>query len=99
MAEEDDDILRTDRWKEKSGFVPGLVFPDENGEGGTQVPELRFQVLNGNVYTLQVWPDGETARGQLTLAELESQLGESVTKEGWYDHTGKYLGSRANLSG
>ena len=86
-----DDILRTERWKEKTGFVPGLA-PD------TIVPEIRYQVLNGQVFYIQVWGNtDETARGQLTLAELEDQLGKPVTKEGWYDHEGTYLGDDPGL--
>jgi len=84
------DELRTDRWKEKTDFVPGLA-PD------TQIPETRYQVLNGAVFTLQVWKSGSTARGQMTLSELEDQLGQPITKEGWYDHAGKYLGNDPGL--
>lgn len=83
--------LRTDSWKEKTSGIPGYI------PGETLIPELRFQVLGPNVYSLQVWPDGETARGQLTIPELESQLGKSVTKQGWYDHEGKYLGDDPGL--
>lgn len=85
------DELRSDRWKEKTGFVPGLA-PD------TVVPETRYQVLNGQVFYLQVFGNtGETSRGQMTLADLENQLGQPVTKEGWYDHEGKYLGDDPGL--
>lgn len=84
--------LRTDRWKEKTDFIPGFV------PGETDIPELRYQVLSGNVYTLQVWRDGSTARGQMTLDELEGQLGKRVTKQGWYDHAGTYLGDDPQLS-
>lgn len=83
MSEE----LREKHWKEKTDFVPGIVF------GETLIPELRYQILQGRVFTLQVWPNGSTARGQMTLDDLEKQLGQPVTKEGWYDHTGKYLGT------
>lgn len=80
------DDLRTAAWKEKTDFVPGMG-PD------TLIPELRFQVLHGRVYSLQVWPNGSTARGTMTLDELEKQIGKPVVKEGWYDHEGEYLGT------
>ena len=84
--------LKTKRWKEKTNFVPGIV------PSVTVVPKTRYQVLNGQVFYLQVYGNtGETARGQMTLAELEQQFGEPVTKEGWYDHAGKYLGDDPGL--
>lgn len=79
-----------DRWREKTDFVPGL------GQD-VDVPETRFQVQGPQVYTLQVWRDGSTARGQITLDQFEAYLGAPVKKEGWYDHLGNYLGDEAGL--
>ena len=84
------DPLRTDRWKEKTSFIPGIG-PD------TEIPETRYQVLNAQVFSLQVFPSGTTSRGQMTLSELEDQLGKPVTKDGWYDHEGTYLGDDPGL--
>ena len=90
MAEEEDDnILRTDRWKEKTNFVPGLVF-DEDGKA--DIPDLRFQVLGGKVFSIQTWRDGSTGRGEMSLEDLGKKLGKNITKEGWYDFDGTYLG-------
>lgn len=78
------------RWKEKTDYVPGLA-------SDTDIPEVRFQVQGPQVYTLQVWRDGTTARGQMTLEQLAAYLGQPITKEGWYDHTGRYYGDDPQL--
>jgi hypothetical protein len=69
-------------------FIPGM--PDDPAE----LPELLFQVMLGKVYSINRWPDESTARGELTLAELEERFGEPVVKEGWYSATGEYLGAQ-----
>lgn len=91
MAEDKPTDEDRKRWREKTEFVPGLVF------GETLIPEVRYQVLAGQVYILQVYPDGETGRGLMTPDELSKQLGKPVTKEGWYDEAGKFLGQDPGL--
>lgn len=78
------------RLEAKMAFAPGIA-------EGTDVPDLRFQVLHGRVYTLQVWADGSTARGEMTLDELEAHLGREIKQEGWYDHEGTYLADDPRL--
>lgn len=87
---EDKDILRTQRVKDKFGFVPGLT-------DDTEIPECRYQVLHTKVYILQAWPSGETARGEMTIDELSKQFGKPITKEGWYDVHGEFLGNDPGL--
>jgi hypothetical protein len=79
------DFTSESGWEDKTNFLVGM--PEDLSE----LPELYYQALLGNVYTLQRWPDGSTARGEMALAELESRVGGPV-KEGWYDAAGKYLG-------
>ena len=71
-------------WAEKTDFAPGVLL-----EAPASV--LRYQALLGNVYTLETWEDGSTARGEVPLAHLEALSGAPV-REGWYDAAGKYLG-------
>lgn len=78
------------RLEAKMDFAIGLT--DE-----TEIPETRFQVLHGRVYTLQRWGSGSSARGETTLDELERVLGFKVTKDGWYDHEGRYLANDPGL--
>ncbi len=69
-------------------FIPGM--PDDP----SQLPELFFQVILGKVFTLTRWPNESTARGEMTLEELEERFGEKVLKEGWYSASGAFLGSQ-----
>jgi hypothetical protein len=85
MADEDEFEPGPD-WEDKTSFAPGV--PDDPDA----VPELLYQVLLGRVYTLTRWRDGSTARGEVSLADLEAVAGGTVSKEGWYDALGKYLG-------
>jgi hypothetical protein len=71
-------------WEGKTSFAPGLS--DDNA------PTLRYQALHGRVYTLQAWPDGSTARGEVELAHLEALAGGPV-KEGWYSALGEWVGA------
>lgn len=74
--------------RKMSQFIPGM--PDDI----SLLPELLFQVVLGKVYSINRWPDETTARGELTLAELEARFGESILKEGWYSASGAYLGAQ-----
>ncbi|ALH23611.1 hypothetical protein PaMx28_11 [Pseudomonas phage PaMx28] len=74
-------------WEDKTSFAPGV--PDDPDAA----PELLYQVLLGRVFTLTRWKDGSTARGEVARADLEAVAGGPVTKEGWYDALGKYVGA------
>ncbi len=87
MAGEQDDFEPGPGWAEKVSFMPGVPEDDD------AVPELYYQVLLGRVHTLQRWKNGSTARGEVGLAELEAVAGGSITREGWYDALGRYVGS------
>ncbi|CAA2409784.1 hypothetical protein JTY56_gp12 [Xanthomonas phage Bosa] len=74
-------------WEGKMSFAPGVP------EDPDAIPELFYQVLLGRVYTLTRWKDGSTARGEVQLADLEAVAGGTITREGWYDALGTYLGA------
>ncbi|UIS24787.1 hypothetical protein AXL1_17 [Stenotrophomonas phage vB_SmaS-AXL_1] len=74
-------------WEGKMSFAPGVP------EDPDAIPELFYQVLLGRVYTLTRWKDGSTARGEVQLADLEAVAGGAITREGWYDALGAYLGA------
>lgn len=75
--------------REKYAFAPGV--PTDPAA----IPTVRFQVLGGRVYTLEVWKDGSTVRGEMPLADLSHRFGRKVEQEGWYDVLGTYLGDDA----
>lgn len=74
-------------WEDKTSFAPGV------SDDPDAIPELNYQVLLGRVYTLTRWKDGSTVRGEVTLQDLEAVAGSAVTKEGWYDALGAFVGA------
>ncbi|URA07126.1 hypothetical protein P9A48_gp18 [Xanthomonas phage Mallos] len=74
-------------WEDKTSFAPGV------SDDPDAIPELHYQVLLGRVYTLTRWKDGSTVRGEVTLQDLEAVAGSAVTKEGWYDALGAFVGA------
>lgn len=85
----DDDAKR---WAEKTEHAIGMPSdPDA-------IPTRRYQVLHGSVFTLVVWKDGSTARGQVDLEVMQDLVGKDVAlREGWYDALGNFLGDDAKL--
>ncbi len=77
-------------WEGKTDFLVGV--PDDPAEA----PMTYYQALQGNVYTLTMWRDGSTARGEVPLSVLEALIGKGV-KEGWYNATGAFLGTSISL--
>lgn len=73
-------------WEGKTDFAPGV--PEDPGV----IPDLYYQVLLGRVYTVKIHPDESVSHGEIALADLESLKGSPVTKEGFYDFKGSYLG-------
>lgn len=73
-------------WEGKMAFAPGVPVDPQ------AIPTVHYQVLLGRVYTLTQWKDGSTARGETSLASLEGRAGQPITKEGWYDVRGRYIG-------
>lgn len=58
-------------------------------------PTLRYQLLQGQVYSLQIWTDGSTMRGQVPISELEDRVGVApgtALEEGWYNAFGEFMG-------
>jgi len=72
---------------DREDWLPGMP------SSPAQIPELRYQVLGGRVYTKTRWADGSTARGEVELVVLDRLRGEPTTREGWYGAAGNYLGS------
>lgn len=73
-------------WEDKTSFAPGVPLDTD------AIPELLYQVLLGRVYSRLTWKDGSTSRGEVELADLESIAGQPITREGWYDAMGRYIG-------
>lgn len=83
MADEpqEENPLLTERWVEKTAYPVGVDL-------SLPPPEMRYQLLQGRMHTLQLFPGGAIARGEIdpTLA------GFPLEGEGWYDGDGKFLG-------
>lgn len=73
-------------WDDKTAFAPGVPADSR------AIPKRYYQVLFGKVYTLMTWSDGSTVRGEADLASLAAVAGKAITKEGWYDALGRYIG-------
>lgn len=74
------------RWIDKTDFLPGIdlrVAP----------PVMRYQLRGDQVYTLQMFPDGSRAAGQVD----KSLLPFAWQGEGWYNGQGEFLGDDAQL--
>lgn len=71
------------RWRDKTDFLPGVDFDAPSAT-------LRFQLVEGQVFTLKTWPDGSTARGSITVQQLEDMLGKKDLPEGFYDVLGTF---------
>lgn len=79
---QDDSPLLSEQWIEKTNFPVGVDLSQP-------APEMRYQLLQGRMHTLQLFPSGAIARGEIdpTLAGFPLDSGE-----GWYDGDGKFLG-------
>ncbi len=73
-------------------FVGGLESAIGMPSDPNAIPEVRYQVLGEKVFLLQHWKDGSTLRGEIELQTL-ADLAGGAPQEGWYDATGRYLGS------
>lgn len=72
----------TERWVEKTAAPFGVDLSQEP-------PEMRYQLLEGRMHTLQLFPSGAVARGEVNPADV----GFSVDRgEGWYNGDGSFLG-------
>ncbi len=76
--------------EDRMDFAPGVPIDP------LAIPELRFQLLQGVVYTLQVWASGSTSRGSVPVKELQDRVGHEL-QDGWYDALGTYLGDDPQL--
>lgn len=85
--EDADEFKAGPDWAGKMAFAPGVPVDAE------AIPKRYYQVLFGKVYTLMTWSDGSTVRGEADLASLAAVAGKAITKEGWYDALGRYIGS------
>ncbi len=71
---------------DKEDWLPGMP------EDLDSIPELRYQVIGGRVYSIKRWRDGSSARGETDLDTLAALAGKAITREGWYDALGAYVG-------
>lgn len=85
MAEYEDRDETSEGWAEKTNFLPGVY-------EGQAPPELRYQLLQGKVFTLQLFADGAVARGEIEPRQMESLIGAAAQEDGWYHPDGTYLG-------
>jgi hypothetical protein len=83
MAED----LLSEQWIAKTDFPIGVNLDDEP-------PEMRYQLLQGRVYTLQVMYDDTRLRGEVQISELPFSVAQG---EGWYDGDGNFLGDDPKL--
>jgi hypothetical protein len=84
MSSPDDDSnpLMSAQWIEKTNFPVGVDLTQEP-------PEMRYQLLNGRMHTLQFFPSGAIARGEVDPAAVDFPVDMG---EGWYDGDGQFLG-------
>ena len=86
-ADQDDGALLTEQWIAKTNFPVGVDLSQDP-------PEMRYQLLEGRMHTLQLFPSGAIARGEVDPASVGFPVG---TGEGWYDGDGRFLGDDPQL--
>lgn len=79
---EDGSPWTTDQWVEKTATPIGVDL-------SLPPPEMRYQLLQGRMHTIQFFPGGAIARGEIEPAHAGFPLDSG---EGWYDGDGKFLG-------
>ncbi len=91
MTEQDevlDDALTSEQWIEKTNFLIGIDLSQPP-------PQMRYQLLQGRMHTLQLFPSGAIARGEIDPAHAGFPL---TGGEGWYDGAGQFLGDDPGLT-
>ena len=73
-------------WEGKTSFLPGMP------SYLSQIPDLKYQALEGRVYTILRFPNDSVSHGEIPLAQLEDLVGKGMVEEGWYSASGEYLG-------
>lgn len=86
------DDVTSERWAEKTDSLIGIDLD-------APAPVMRYQLLQGSLYTLQMFPDGSTARGMLEPSEFEQFTGRPLGDDGWYDPRGEFLGESPGIEG
>ena len=81
-----DNPLMSEQWVEKTNALVGVDLSQP-------APEMRYQLLQGRVHTVQYFPDGAIARGEVEPGALPF----SVVDDGWYDWDGTFLGDNPSL--
>lgn len=84
--QQNDDPYATEQWIEKTAYPIGVDLSQP-------APEMRYQLLEGRLHTLQLFPTGAIARGEIQPQDA----GFTVGAEGWYDGDGAYLGDDPQL--
>lgn len=80
MAE---DPLASDQWIAKTEHPVGVDL-------SVPPPEMRYQLLEGRVYTIQLFPNGEIAKGEIAIKDAGFPMDKG---EGWYDWDGTFYGN------
>lgn len=83
----EEDPHSTEQWIAKTDFPIGVDLSQPP-------PEMRYQLLQGRMHTLQLFPSGAIARGEIDpiFAGFQPAGGE-----GWYLHDGTFLGDDPQL--
>ncbi len=87
MAED----VTSEAWAEKTDFLVGADLSQP-------APVMRYQLLQGRIFTLQLFPDGSTARGEVGREEFEAYTSRPLGDEGWYDPFGEFLGDDPGIA-
>jgi len=82
-----DDPLATDQWLAKTESPVGVDL-------SLPPPEMRYQLLQGRVHTVQFFPDGSIARGEVAPSDVGFSL---AAGEGWYDWDGTFFGDDPSI--
>lgn len=86
-AEEEESPLLTEQWIEKTSLPFGVDLSQDP-------PEMRYQLLEGRMHTLQLNPSGAITRGEVAPGDVGFPVDMG---EGWYDGDGKFLGDDPQL--
>lgn len=86
MADEQGELF-SEQWVEKTNFPIGVDLTQPP-------PQMRYQLLQGRMHTLQLMPSGGIVRGEIDPA----LAGFPLQGEGWYDRDGTFLGDDPQLT-
>lgn len=86
MSQDQENPLLDEQWIEKTNFPIGVDLTQPP-------PQMRYQLMGGKMYTLQLSPSGAITRGEIDPAHAGFQL----QGEGWYNGQGEFLGDDPSI--